>query len=103
MQTAKETARQIQAQPAATLPHNVIMENRCRMDITGVTRIVSCDENSAVLETQQGTLTVGGSELSVSELSIRTGELKISGKLEFLQYTQPAAHSPGGFLRRLAR
>lgn len=102
MQSAKEITRQNQPEPAK-LPHNIIVENRSRMDITGVTRIVSYDESGAVLETQQGTLTVGGSGLQVSELSIKSGEVKISGKLEFLQYTQPAARSAGGFLRRLAR
>ena len=73
------------------------------MTATGITRITSYDENEAVLETGQGVLTVGGSGLQVSELSIQSGELKISGRIEFLRYSQPVLKTAGGLLRRLAR
>lgn len=86
----------------AKLPHNVIVENRNFITATGITRIVSYDENSATLETAQGTLVIGGKQIQVSELSIQTGELKISGRIEYLQYSEPV-QSAGGFLRRLAR
>ena len=37
----------------------------------------------------------------MSELSIQTGELKIFGQIEYLQYSEPT-QSAGGFFRRLA-
>ena len=40
--------------------------------------------------------------IQVSELSIQTGELKIFGQIEYLQYSEPT-QSAGGFFRRLAR
>ena len=88
--------------PAATLPHHLILEDRRALTATGVTRVVSCDETGAVLETQQGTLAVGGQGLSVSELSIQTGEVKIFGRIETMQYSEPAP-AAGGLLRRLLR
>ena len=51
---------------------------------------------------EQGTLVIGGRNIQVSELSIQTGELKIFGTIEYMQYSEPVK-SPGGFLRRLAR
>lgn len=84
------------------LPHNLIVEDRRTVTATGITRIVSYDEQGATLETQQGTLVIGGRNIQVSELSIQTGELKIFGTIEYLQYSEPVK-SPGGFLRRLAR
>lgn len=84
------------------LPHNLIVENRRAVTATGVTRIVSYDEFSATLETQLGSLVIGGKGIQVSELSIQTGELKIFGQIEYLQYAEPRP-SAGGFFKRLAR
>ena len=58
--------------------------------------------DSATLETQQGSLVVGGRELQVSELSIQTGEVKIAGKIESIQYAD-LKESPAGFFKRLVR
>lgn len=93
---------QAAAQTAAKLPHNIIVEDRRSVTATGITRIVSYDEQSATLETQQGTLVIGGQGIQVSELSIQTGELKIFGQIEYLQYSEPS-QSVGGFFRRLTR
>ena len=91
------------AAPAqARQPHTLIVENRGSISATGVTRIVSCDENCAVLETSQGILTIGGQEIRVSELSAQTGELRIFGRIDYLQYTEPRP-TAGGWLRRLVR
>ena len=34
-----------------------------------------------------GTLAIGGEGLTVSELSVQTGEVKINGSIEYVQYT----------------
>ena len=48
-------------------------------------------------------LNVGGEGLSVGELSVRTGEISISGSIEYVQYTKPREKTVGGFFKRLAR
>ena len=80
-------------------------ENRARLTVTGVTRIVSCDELGATLQTPLGDLTIGGQGMQVSELSVRTGEVHISGQIEYLQYTenQQSKKQSGGLLARLLR
>lgn len=98
----KKTSAARPAEGAAKLPHHLIVEDRGVLTATGVTKVVSCDETGATLETQQGTLLVGGEGLSVSELSIQTGEVKIFGRIESMQYTEPAP-AAGGLLRRLLR
>lgn len=85
------------------LPHNLILEERARLTVSGVTRIVRYDEDEVVLETGKDTLTIGGGSLQVSELSIQSGEVRIAGHVEYVQYSEPIAHSAGGLLRRLAR
>lgn len=92
------------APPAAQtpIPHNLILEDRARLSATGVTRVLSCDENGASMETGRGRLTVLGRELSVSELSLETGEIRISGRIDQIEYTE-TLQSSGGLLRRLVR
>lgn len=82
--------------------HVLLLENRSRLTVSGVSRVVSCDESGATLKTAQGDLTIGGQGIQVSELSVRTGQVNISGKIEFLQYAENR-QSAGGLLSRLLR
>ena len=94
------------SQDSTTLParaHTLTMENRSRLTVTGVTRVISCDESGATLATPLGDLTIGGQERQVSELSVRTGEVHLSGHIEYLQYAEnrQSKQAAGGFLARL--
>lgn len=82
--------------------HSLALKDRRHLAVTGVSRIISCDETSAVLETPLGNLTVGGRELQVSELSVQSGQVQLSGRIEYLQYTENRQTS-GGVLARLFR
>lgn len=82
--------------------HSLALKDRSRLALTGVTRIISCDENAAVLETPLGNLTVGGQGLQVSELSVASGQVQLSGKIEYLQYAENR-QSSGSLLARLFR
>ena len=55
-----------------------------------------------MLETPLGNLTVGGQGLQVSELSVASGQVQLSGKIEYLQYAENR-QSSGGLLARLFR
>ena len=83
------------AQPAVTREHALTLENRARLTVTGVTRVLSCDETGATLQTALGDLSIGGQGIQVS-----TGQVQISGKIEFLQYAENR-QSGGGLLARL--
>ena len=41
-------------------PHNVILENREHLSVSGVSEVISFDENQVSLVTSMGILTVGG-------------------------------------------
>ena len=82
--------------------HSLVLKDRSQLALTGVSRIISCDENAAVLETPLGNLTIGGQGLQVSELSVASGQLQLSGKIEYLQYAENR-QSGGGLLARLFR
>lgn len=91
------------AAPAgAKLPHNVIIENRRALTATGIRAVLSYDSFTASLATEYGTLTIGGEGLSVSELSVQTGEVKIGGSIEYVQYT-PEKEKREPLFKRLVR
>lgn len=90
------------AGPQTAGPHNLILEDRAQMTATGVLRMIRCDETEASMETSRGTLTVQGRGLSVSALSIETGEVHLTGQVDDIEYTENRA-SAGGFWRRLIR
>ena len=81
------------------LPHNLIMENRNRLTVSGVSDVDSFDEQTVVIFTQMGELTVRGSDLHVDQLSLDTGELRITGRIDCMEYDDNS--TSGGFLRRL--
>ncbi|MBQ7859432.1 MAG: YabP/YqfC family sporulation protein [Faecalibacterium sp.] len=90
------------AQPSAGLPHHLILEDREKLTITGVTRVLSCDEATACMDTSKGRLTLIGRQLSVCELSLEKGEVRLSGRVDQLEYAE-TRESAGGFFRRLVR
>ena len=82
--------------------HSLALKDRRHLAVTGVSRVISCDESAAVLETPLGNLTIGGQELQVSELSVQSGQVQLSGEIEYLQYAENR-QSNGGVLARLFR
>lgn len=91
-----------QAAPAREAPHSLVIEERRRLTATGVLSIVSYDAYTVTLETSGGTLTIGGEGLTVSELSVQTGEVQIGGSIETVQYAAKREHA-ASFWKRLVR
>jgi sporulation protein YabP len=81
--------------------HNIIMENREKMTISGVEDVESFDEETVVLFTQMGLLTVKGSELRINKLNVDTGEVIVEGNVDMCQYSDENRQKGGGFLKKL--
>ena len=84
-------------------PQNIIMENRKRLQITGVTDVDRFDESSVILYTTLGELAVYGKELRVQTVSAETGELTVEGEINSLVYGDSSRRSPITPLGRLFR
>ena len=80
-------------------PHDLILEGRSKLTVTGVKRVLRCDADSAAMETGQGVLHLTGAELNVTSLDLESGEVRLTGRIDALEYT--AERTPGGLLRRL--
>lgn len=83
----------------AVKPHSVSMDDRCRLNVTGVDDVESFDEATIVMNTSQGNLIVRGSGLHIGKISLDVGEIKVEGMITDLNYEEKA-HT-GGFWSRL--
>ena len=69
-------------------PHNVILENREHLSVSGVSEVISFDENQVSLVTSMGILTVGGQQLHVAQLHLEVGAIALAGQIEALLYAE---------------
>ena len=69
------------------LSHKLELYNREKGTVTGVLDVISLDENTIVLDTDMGLLTVKGKDLHVSRLSLEKGELDLEGHADSLVYS----------------
>ena len=79
--------------------HNLILEGRERLSVSGVSDVSGYDENTISLSTARGDLTIRGADLHIEKLSLDLGELNVRGRISELLYEEPAAAS--GFWSRL--
>ncbi len=64
--------------------HNIILENRNRLSISGVTDVEGFDDNSVSIYTVMGDLVIRGKKLKVEAVNIETGEMLITGEVKSL-------------------
>lgn len=79
------------------LPHNVILEERKNLTVSGVSDVDSFDDETVVLFTEMGELTVRGSGLHINKLNVESGDFNIEGQIHTLIYTDDDAKKRGFF------
>ena len=70
-------------------PHKLTLNERKNLTMTGVSEVVSFDENTIQLRTGLGLLTVQGQELKLKTLSLDGGQVAVDGQIAALVYEQP--------------
>ena len=82
-------------------PQNVFIENREKITVSGVTDVDSFDEETVILYTQKGQMTVQGSSLQMTKLSLEGGDVVVQGEISAVIYKSSA--DKGGFFSRLMK
>jgi len=77
---------------------NLILENREKLNISGVLDVLSFDDQIVVVETELGLLTVKGENLRISKLSIDTSEVIVEGEIYNLSYSEKSIDKKGSSL-----
>ena len=82
-------------------PHSLTLDRPAALSLSGVEDVGSFDEQAVQLTTSGGRLTVRGSGLHMEKMSLETGEVLLSGRVDSLDYEDtPEAR---GFFARLFR
>lgn len=89
------------AEEKTGLPHRLTLSQRSQLSMTGVTEVVSFDEQTVVLHTALGTLSIHGRDLQLKALSPDGGQVAVEGTIAAMIYEEP--RQTGGLLSRLFR
>ena len=74
---------------------NIVLENREKLNVTGINDILSFDDQVVILSTDLGMLTIKGNELKINKLNIDESEVKIEGNITSINYSQDSEERKG--------
>lgn len=66
---------------------NIVLENRERLNVTGINDVFSFDDQIIIIETELGLLTIKGEDLKINKLSLDTSDFIVDGKITSLTYS----------------
>ena len=81
---------------------NVIIESRKKLSISGVKQVVSFDEETVLLDTALGRMTVKGENVKIESFNTDAGDLTATGTIHAVVY-MASENSGGGFISRIFR
>ena len=82
------------------IPHQLIMQDRAKLELTGVIEVNGFDDTQVLCRTSFGLLSIRGSNLNVFRLDLDGTALSVEGHVESLIYTDVRK---GGLFGRLLR
>lgn len=81
----------------ASLNHNITINERKNIIISGVKKIDSFDNEEFLLETTMGNLTIKGNDLEIIKLDTYQGNVSIKGVIVSLSYMENVKKEEGMF------
>ena len=82
--------------------HNVIMEGRKKLNMSGVLEVIGFDDETVSLETNMGSLIIKGERLKIGSFSASTGDIDIEGNIIAMAYSSDSSQK-SGFFRKLLK
>lgn len=83
------------------LIHQLQLEGREKLTVSGVEDVERFDETQIVMSTCAGILVISGQGLHIGRLSLDGGELKVEGRIDAMEYEEEPVGGSGGFFSRL--
>ena len=87
--------------PGPAAHHQVVLEDREQLTISGVEEVESFDENCIQLDTTLGALVIRGRGLHIDRIDDVNKEVSVTGEIVAMLYDE--TRFKGGFLARLMR
>ncbi len=79
------------------MPHNLVLEDRKLLTVSGVSDVDSFDEETVVVFTDLGELTIRGANLHINRLSVEVWEHTVEGNIGEMIYSDDTPKSCGFF------
>lgn len=80
------------------------LENRERLGITGVEKVENFNDESVILATNKGKLSIKGKSMSISKLNVEEGKIFVNGKIDSLLYSENSAEKEKvGLIKKIFR
>ncbi len=86
----------------SNISQNVIIEGRKKLSISAVRDVTSFDDETILLDTALGKMTVKGEQLRVESFNTESGDLTATGKIYAVVYMSEVKGG-GGFISRIFR
>ncbi len=84
---------------ANEMSHSLTLENREKLNLTGISDVDSFNEQEVIAVCSCGELSIKGEMLHIEELNLETGTVSLSGKISSLTYSEK--FSSASLLKRL--
>ncbi len=79
--------------------HDLIIESRKKVTMTGIKDVESFDEETIIAESECGEITLRGKNLKISRLSVESGDMTVEGDIDSVIYAE--GKPTGSFLSRV--
>lgn len=90
------------AKTRAPSRHAIQIDRRENITVSGVTDVISFDEESVISETEMGIVVIKGANLHVKRINLENGELVVAGEIDGLSYENASAGTKAkSFMGRL--
>ena len=87
--------------------HNVVIQSRRQMSLTGVIKVENFNDKIIVLDTDMGQMTIEGDNLHINKLLLESGDLNIDGNISGIFYSDIVNNGEGkkqnGFFSKLLK
>lgn len=82
-------------------PHNVVIENRNKLMLTGVKEVESFTDTEIMLFTCLGELKIKGKNLLIGNFNADTGDFSATGEVSAFVYGETKVKVPKNFITKL--
>lgn len=80
---------------------NIFLEDRKKLNITGVEQVESFNDNTIVLITVKGGITIKGENLNINKLNLDDGNVKIEGNINGIVYSNKEISRKGNLFEKM--
>ena len=80
---------------------NIFLENRNKLNVTGVLDVLNFDEQVITVETELGVLIIKGCDLKLNKYNLDDTELSIEGEINSLTYEERTSKKSESILAKI--